>query len=497
MAKRKKKKRNTDAVLIAGIVFIVLVMVYLILNVGRMNAVGDSASTSTTTLDKKTVVRKSVISGSWYPKDKDELSRMLDQYLSNAKVEPVSNLHAVIAPHAGYVYSGPVAAYAFKLLEGKQYDTVIIMGPDHHIGFEGAWIPKVTHFETPLGLVEVSPKIDELRRSGVFVDLPEAQDQEHSVEIQLPFLQKTLRPGYKIIPIVVGRADPRELARALEPLVDDRTLIIASSDLSHYFPYDEAVRKDAYCTTNAPEVSIEGMGECEACGIIPIQALLYIARDQNWTGRLLDYRNSGDTAGDKSRVVGYMSVAYFEGADSREQEFLLKLARRTLDSYYENGTEAWVNESELTPRLRKVQGCFVTLNENNQLRGCIGHILPQKPLYECVMENALSAALRDPRFQPVSKEEIKYIEIDISVLTVPKKLGYKDASDLLEKLTPLQDGVILKYGWNSATYLPQVWEQIPDKEEFLSSLCVKAGSPSDCWKNNLEISLYQAQVFKE
>ncbi|MCX6695393.1 MAG: AmmeMemoRadiSam system protein B [Candidatus Altiarchaeota archaeon] len=494
----KRPKKNTDAVLVVGLAFVVIVLVYVMLNAGRINAAGVSTTSTTLIEVKERVVRESVIAGSWYPKDKSELEAMLDGFLSNAEVNPVSSLHALIVPHAGYVYSGPVAAYGYKLLEGKQYDTVVILGPDHHVGFNGAWIPKVTHFETPLGLVEVSPKAGELRKKSIFTDIPDSEDKEHSVEIQLPFLQKTLKPGFKIVPIVVGNVDGKELADALKPLLDDRTLVIVSSDLSHYHSYNEANGLDAKCTKNAPEVNIEGMSGCEACGITPIKTLLYIAREYNWTGQLLDYRNSGDTAGDKSSVVGYMSVAYFEGVSDVEQEFLLKLARRTLNEYYANGSMSQaVYESELTPRLKKTQGCFVTLNKNGNLRGCIGHILPQKTLYECIIENALNAALYDSRFKPVEKNELSEIEIDVSVLTVPKKLEYSGTQDLLDKLTPMQDGVVLKYGWGGATYLPQVWEQLPDKNEFLSSLCVKSGNQADCYTKNPEISLYQAQVFKE
>lgn len=502
MRKKKKveKKRSTDLILIAGFVAIVLIMFYIISNPSKMQGTQETskASTTSTTIESKPkVVRHSVIAGSWYPGEKNQLNSALDGYLSKAEINPVSNLHALIVPHAGYVYSAPVAAYAYKLLEGKQYDTIIVIGPDHHIGFNGAWIPDATHFETPLGLVELSPKVSELRKNKIFTDIPESRDQEHSVEIQLPFLQKTLKPGFKLIPIVAGRVKPEDLAAALKPLIDDRTLIVASSDLSHYHPYEEAKKLDAVCTTNAPEINIEAMNSCDACGITPIMTLLYIARDLNWTGQLLDYRNSGDTAGDKSSVVGYMSVAYFEGVNKEEQEFLLKLARRTLDEYYTTGSTKPEIKTELSPRLRQVQGCFVTLNKNNNLRGCIGHILPQKPLYECVIENALNAALHDPRFPAVKKEELKDIEIEVSVLTAPKKLDYSNSQDLLEKLTPMQDGVVLKYGLGGATYLPQVWEQMPDKEEFLSSLCRKSGNPMDCWTKKPEISLYQAQVFKE
>jgi AmmeMemoRadiSam system protein A len=340
----------------------------------------------------------------------------------------------------------------------------------------------------------MSPKILDLMKEKSFVNDERIHSQEHSVEVQIPFLQSVLK-DFKLVPIVVGDMNPEELASILEKYVDDDTLVIASSDLSHYYSYEQAVRLDSNCIKAMPEFNYSLMQECEACGIIPILTLMHLAEKQKWRGQLLDYRNSGDTAGDKNRVVGYGSIAFYQGLNKEEQEYLLELSRKTLESYLKTGQK--IEAENIPEKTKEISGCFVTLNKNHQLRGCIGHILPQESLYQCVIDNTISAAVHDPRFRPVQESELNAIEIDISVLSVPKKLDYKDAVDLKEKLVPLVDGVVLKKNMRSATYLPQVWEQLPDKEEFLSSLCEKAGLNGDCWTQNPEIQTYRAQVFKE
>ena len=181
-----------------------------------------------------------------------------------------------------------------------------------------------------------------------------------------------------------------------------------------------------------------------------------------------------------------------------ERKFLLKLARDTLDSYLKTGKKPSIDISKLTPSLKEVQGCFVTLSKNHELRGCIGHIIPHEELYKSIMDNAINAAVNDPRFNPVRHEEIKDIKIEISVLTAPKKLKFSSGNDLKDKLRPNIDGVILKRGWNQSTYLPRVWEHFQEKEEFLSSLCIKGGMEPDCWQDNkTEVQTYQAFVFEE
>ncbi|MFH1789094.1 MAG: AmmeMemoRadiSam system protein B [Candidatus Altiarchaeota archaeon] len=501
MRKKKVKEadKGMDAILILGIVFIVFVGLYMLLNSDsfRSKEEESAAKAEVKMRDEKMVVRKPAVAGSFYPAEPEALAGMVDAYLAEAQDIRLPNVRALVAPHAGYVYSGKTAAAGFKQLVGRNIDTVIILAPSHQVRFSGASVLDVTHFETPLGLIKLSPKVKNLLKEDGFSNIPAAHASEHSLEVELPFVQRTLG-DFELIPIVVGDADPAVLASVLVDYVDEKTLIVASSDLSHYYPYDEAVKLDSVCTAAIPALDFEAMQDCQACGSIPVKTLMHIASAKGWVGKLVDYRNSGDTAGDKERVVGYASVAFFDGLTPEEEDFLLKLARETLEKHYADGGAPSVDEAKLTARLKALSGAFVTLNKHGSLRGCIGHITPQKPLYEAVIENVLNAALRDPRFSPVVNEELTDIHIDISRLTLPEELVFDGSDELLAKLVPGRDGVVLKYGGRQSTYLPQVWDQLPDKEEFLTSLCRKQGSPGDCWrKKDVVVEVYGAQVFEE
>jgi len=487
MGERRKKGRNKKIVLaVAGFIVFFIAVVYLAVHQPVQSA----------SVEKK-VVRQPVAAGQFYPASASELAATVKQFLATtATVAPDGKVRGLVVPHAGYVYSGQVAANGFKLID-KSIKTVIIMGPSHHYPFSGASILNVTHYATPLGEVKVSSKAKELLKNKLFASVLQADSQEHSVEVQLPFLQETLT-DFEIVPIVVGNANPDELAKALLPIIDDSTLVVASSDLSHYYTYEKALQLDKMCTDAIPALNFTAMAGCEACGIIPILALMKIAEAMGWQGKLIDAKNSGDTAGDKTSVVGYASIVFTESGElsKEEQTFLLGLARQTLNSYLKDKTKPEPVVADA--KLKKVQGCFVTLNENNNLRGCIGHILPQEELYKCVIDNAIAAALSDSRFTPVQYSELKDIKLDISVLAVPAKLSYSSPQDLLNRLVPLRDGVVIQYNGKSSTFLPQVWEQIPGKEEFLAELCLKQGSQRDCWKDmSAQVYTYTAQVFSE
>jgi hypothetical protein len=287
-------------------------------------------------------------------------------------------------------------------------------------------------------------------------------------------------------------------------MLDDKTIIVASSDLSHYHPYDEARKLDERCLAAVCAMDIEKMKGQEACGKVPILTLMYLAKSKGWRPRLLDYRNSGDTAGDKGRVVGYGAVAFYappkagQGFTADQRKWMLQLARKALKESVVAGKLPPVDAANLAGKLAEPKGCFVTLTKGGSLRGCIGHILPQEPLYKAIMDNAQNAAQRDPRFQPVQADELDKIEIEISVLTPPEPLAFKNPQDLLDRLQPGKDGVILKIGNRLATYLPQVWEQIPDKRKFLDTLAEKAGCPADAWKTEpTTVSIYHVEAFKE
>ena len=476
---------------------------------------------------KQQLVREPAVAGLFYPKDPAELSRMIDRLLAAAPVEPVGDLKAIVCPHAGYEFSGPVAAYSFKNLVGRRFDTVIILGPSHYALFDGASVPAVDAYRTPLGLVPISPKARALAKISPCLSEPFCPVQrppwwpqsskpapdpgkdtpdtwEHSVEVEVPFLQKVLT-NFAILPVVFGNVDPAQVAQAVETQLDDKTLIVVSSDLSHYHPYDDAKELDTRCVKAMCNLDIKAMESQEACGKLPILALLHLAHQNGWQARLLDYRNSGDTSGDKSHgVVGYSAIAFFAPAPENyaapERKLLLDLARRTLTCVVTNPDLSGfkVNAKGVPPQLAETKACFVTLTENGELRGCIGHILPQEPLYQAVVDNAQNAATRDPRFVPVQPGETGKIKIEISVLTEPKPLPFTSPEDLLAKLQPGKDGVVLKIDGRGATFLPQVWEQLPDKVEFLNHLSEKAGCASGDWrKPGTSVLTYRVEAFKE
>lgn len=473
-------------------------------------------------------IREPAVAGLFYPKQKAELSKLLATQLEAAPKQEVGKLKALICPHAGYAFSGPIAAQAYKLLATRQYETVVVLAPSHYALFKGASVGMASVYRTPLGDVPVSPKAGQLAKLPPFAPEPRCVVQrptwhtqsskpappegldtpdtwEHSLEVQLPFLQTTLKK-FSLVPVVVGEAEPAQMARVLADLIDDQTLVVVSSDLSHYHPYEKAQAADKRCVNSIVDLDVYEMAGQEACGKAPILTLMQLARLKGWEPKLLDYRNSGDTAGDKSGVVGYAAIAFElpePKADKNEyppavRKQLLELARNTLKAVLQQEHPPELETNSLPKSLLVKKGCFVTLNKRGELRGCIGHILPQEPLYQAIIDNAASAALRDPRFPPVLFDELAQIKIEISVLTKPTPLHFSSPEDLLRKLVPGRDGVVLKLPKGGATYLPQVWEQIPDQEKFLDSLAEKAGLAAGAWREpDAEVLVYHVEAFKE
>lgn len=477
-------------------------------------------------------VREPAVAGLFYPKDPAELSRVIDACLAAAKVgSRDGELKALICPHAGYPYSGPVAAFAYKLLAGRSYDTVIVMGPSHYAAIHAVAVPDAEIYRTPLGdvpIADMAKKLASLRpfaldpfclvqrpdwwpqASRSAPDEDKADTWEHSVEVQVPFLQRTLK-SFKLVPVVFGEVAPLAAAQALLQVIDDRTLIVASSDLSHYDTYANAQKRDRRCIEAICRLDPDAVGDEDACGHAPIRTLLYVAKQRGWQARLLDYRNSGDTTGDKSRgVVGYAAIAFYAPAagpiaapaaaqfTAADRRFLLGLARRTVREVTATGQLPELPAATLGPQFTAAKGCFVTLTKNRDLRGCIGYILPQGPLYQAVIENARNAALRDPRFPSVTPPEVDQLEIEISVLTAPLPLFFSSTEELLRQLHPGVDGVVLRIGGRSATYLPQVWEQLPDKVDFLNHLAEKAGCEPTAWRQpDVAVLIYHVESFKE
>ncbi len=480
-------------------------------------------------------VRQPAVAGMFYPANQKELAEEVDQFLEDVESEPLKNLRGLICPHAGYRFSGKTAAFGYKQLVGRKIHTVIILAPTHYAMFAGASIPDVDAYRTPLGTIPLSPKAAELAKLKPFVVNPSCQVSrpgwwrqapkelppfgedtphtwEHSLEVQLPLLQRTLK-DFSIVPVVFGKVDPEAVARALLKVLDNKTIVVASSDLSHYHPYALAKELDTQCVKAICSLDIKRMKQQEACGKDPILSLMYIAKKKGWKAKLLDYRNSGDTSGDKSGVVGYAAIVFYDPRGESDtpktpkpagqnefspgqRKFLLELARKTISRVVEGGDPPV--SADVPKKLTQRRAVFVTLTKGSRLRGCIGSIFPQRPLCQAVIHSAANAAVADTRFPPVQPDELDQIEIEVSVLTVPKQLHFSSPEELLNKLRPNVDGVVLRVGQHQATYLPQVWDQITDKRDFLGHLAQKAGLAKPDWMSEkAAVLVYQVEAFKE
>lgn len=467
-------------------------------------------------------IRDPVYAGRFYPADGEELARTIDRLTQSAAATKPSTpdqgaLKALILPHAGYIYSGLTAAHAAGVLEGRRYKRVVLIGPDHYVGFNGAAISGTDAYQTPLGLVKLDPVCHKLRQASALFSLQPLSDQkEHSLEVVLPFLQRYLDP-FMLVPVVVGTVDIDQIAAKLAPLLKGETLLVVSSDLSHYLPYAAAAERDRETIRLIETLDgqqLIGRDNC-ACGKAPILIAMKLAQQYQWRPTLLSYTNSGDTAGDKRRVVGYAAIAFWEGPHhmSRSKEttntftpeqgrVLIRLARQTLQQRLgqpiADRDRALLEEALSDPAFQHHYGTFVTLKKRGRLRGCIGSLTAAESIKEDVRNNAQNAAFRDPRFGPLTQSELDQVEIEVSILTPPTRLEYADGPDLLTRLRPGIDGVIIRKGAASATFLPQVWEQLSNKTDFLAHLCQKAGLSRNAWQSGkLEVKTYQVQYFEE
>lgn len=471
-------------------------------------------------------IREPAVAKLFYPGSATELGATVDRLLAAAQDPHLGRVRALIVPHAGYEYSGPVAASAYRSLQSSAFERVIVMGPAHTALLNAASVSDATAYRTPLGDVPIAPLARTLAQEPPFqlhaparVERPEwasagasgsagsatAETWEHSIEVELPFLQRTLR-NFSLVPVVFGDVDAERAAVALSHVWDETTLVVASSDLSHYHPYAEAKALDRTFIDAVLQLDIRRAANGEACGLTPVLTLLHLARAKQWRPVLLDLRNSGDTAGDKSRVVGYAAIAFVDassapsaaGLTANDRAYLLRLARQSVERAVQSRRETSPARNEGSPAVRQQRACFVTLTEKGELRGCIGTLVADEPLDRMVADAAASAAVRDPRFPPVTAAELPRLHIEVSVLTEPQPLAFKSPEELLQKLRPGVDGVLLTIGNQQATYLPQVWKEIADKEAFLDSLAEKAGAAPKAWRGkNVSVKTYQVESFEE
>jgi MEMO1 family protein len=510
--------------------------------------------------------RPSALAGNWYPADSAGLAASVDGHVARGR--PLEEIArglpvAIITPHAGHEWSGDAAGHLYRLLAGEAgaaITRVILIGPSHYAAFRGASILPVGAFATPLGDVPLDAEVVRaLQAAPDFVSADSAQRQEHSLEIQLPFLQRVLRHPFRIVPILVSRSDPagwKRIAAAIAPFVDDHTLILISSDFTHfgsrfgYLPFrgdldlnlrrlDKGALVPIVAIDPAALARYADSTDITVCGIQPIEILLETLRrpglTKRWHGvpeaRVLEYYRSADRTGEFDGSVSYAAVAFFRPGDllpgpvfperlravrvegdersaeadtksggpmefnTDEERYLLGLARRTLQEVLADRPEP---ESKSFPehcaaeKLNANSGVFVTLTEDGMLRGCIGSIVGVEPLTRGVIHNAANAALNDPRFPPVTAAELAGIEIEISVLTPLRPIGSP------EEIEIGRHGVVLERGGRRAVFLPQVApEQGWDRATMLDHLAMKAGLPRDAWHSGATFQVFEARVFSE
>ena len=466
-------------------------------------------------------VRQPGVAGSFYPADPKALTAMIDDMLAHAALSqpPIGDpIIAVVAPHAGYQYSGPVAAYTYAALKGRKFSRVVVIAPSHFEAFDFTSVYDGDAYATPLGSVRVDKAFAaQLAKMSPTIQLssrghtPTKEGAEHAIEVELPWLQRVLG-DFALVPIVMGNQsyeNSRALGVALAKLIQGQdTLILASSDLSHYHPYDEAVKIDHKTLNALQEWDYFSMSQnfqervWEACGGAPIVAAMIAAERMGANeARVLKYANTGDVTGDHSRVVGYSADVFLKTPGGKlikrpfslnvhERSELLALARKSVEHAVREGKlyDADASSSEL---LNQERGAFVTLKESGELRGCIGYTSSLKPLYLTVRDTATYAALRDPRFPPVSASELPKLEYEISVLSPLRRVLD------VRQVKVGQHGLLMKDDTHEGILLPQVpVEEKWDRQKFLEETCAKAGMRAGCWKDeNTDIFQFTAVVF--
>jgi AmmeMemoRadiSam system protein B/AmmeMemoRadiSam system protein A len=487
-------------------------------------------------------IRPAAVAGQFYPGTAHELTTTVETLLGDAAARIDADAptpKAVIAPHAGYVYSGAVAASAYARLKpaADTITRIVLIGPCHRVPVRGFAVSSADAFRTPLGdiAVDTDLRARALALDGVAV-FDATHAQEHALEVHLPFLQR-LFPKAKVLPMVVGDATPDAVAAVLEALWGGpETLIVISSDLSHYLDYDTATAIDRKTCDAIEALDGAAIGRDQACGRVPVKGLLALAKRRGMAVETVDLRNSGDTAGPRGRVVGYGSWVFTEtvaddgtppapgkpsaartasvtidpktrrvvraapkpppqppaaSADDFEARTksllarfgttLLDLAAASIRYGLKAGKPIRADIDTFPADLRAPGASFVTLKKRGQLRGCIGSPQAHRPLVEDVAVNAFSAAFKDPRFPALTAAETDGLDLSISVLSPASAMAIADEADLLAQLRPGVDGLIIHDGGRRALFLPSVWEQLPDPKTFLAHLKRKARMAPDHW----------------
>lgn len=442
------------------------------------------------------------MAGQFYPGSEAALRAAVVDFIAAGRAWALP-AKAVIAPHAGYPFSGAVAGTTFGALRNQRdaVRRVILVGPAHRYPVPGVAFPSADILDTPLGSVPVARDSLALLQGLPAVGLlDDAFDGEHALEVLLPFIRVQF-PQASVVPLLAGGASTALMAEILDRLWGGpETLIVISSDLSHFHAYDEARALDGTTAGLIETLSASDLTGRQACGHRAINGLLACARARDLRATALDLRSSGDTAGSRDRVVGYGAFSFEDAAEAQLPEdlrgTLCDAVAMALRSVVDGrGPEQQTGSPDLPQALRARRSTFVTLESDGRLRGCVGSPAPERGLHEDVRRNAVKAATADPRFSSLSADELPRLAATISILSTPRPIACRDEDDLLAQLRPGVDGVILEDGPCRALFLPKVWSLVPDTRQFLHHLKAKAGLPGDYWSTDTKAWRFTAESF--
>lgn len=446
--------------------------------------------------------RRPAVAGMFYPGEAEALAETVRACLDGARAG-ASRPRAILSPHAGYAYSGRLAGAAFGATAGQQVRHAVVLSPSHRHAFEGIALPSGAGYAMPGFEMAINDAArDALVAKGLAHVEDAAHDSEHGAETQFPFLH-ALHPEADVVPLVLGRVADDQVAAAVD-LLDEllgQPLFVLSSDLSHFLTEDAAIRHDDEASKLIETGGWQSLTGQHACGMKGIRGFFASNAGQGLRPVRLARATSADVTGDRSRVVGYGAWAFYgsegDALDADDRGELLRVAREALTSRTRRGRDPAVNEASFSPRLRTHGAAFVTLTRTGQLRGCIGSLQAHRPLVRDVADNAVKAGHGDPRFPPVAPEELDAITLKVAVLGPPAALRFTDEDDLLGQLRPGEDGLILTDRGRRGTFLPMVWDSLPEPADFWRQLKRKAGLPEDHWSATLEVQRYRAESFAE
>lgn len=456
--------------------------------------------------------RAAAVAGLFYPEQPERLRAELDALLQQAGRRPQGAsgpIKALLVPHAGYIYSGRTAAAAYAALrdQATRIRRVVLLGPAHRWPLHGLALPGCSSFATPLGEVAIDRAlVERLRGLPQVIELPAAHAQEHALEVQLPFLQHLLG-AFTLLPLVVGEASVDQVAEVIEAVWGgEETLLLISSDLSHYLSHAQAQRIDRSTIEQVLRLD-HRLDHQQACGATPLNGLLRCAGRHRLRPQLLAMCNSGDGVGDRARVVGYAAVAFSAEASAASDDDLANDHQRpdpALGAALLSQARSAIAAQWQLPvrrqdhaRLDHPGACFVTLHRQRRLRGCVGNLEARGPLREVLAHNARAAAFSDHRFAPLARREYDDLAIEVSLLTPLRPWPLESQAALLDGLAVGVDGLVLDYRGRRATFLPQVWDSLPEPEDFVAELKHKAGLPADFWSPELQVFRYRVQQWHE